>query len=233
MMISHFTSQKGVALHIMDLSPPNDFSWLPRCFLPSVLETLAFYPSARRFELLAGRFCARQALSQLSMTVPWVPTGPHRAPIWPKGVVGSITHTNDFVAALAARTEYVQTAGIDAEPIMVSEVARSIASMVVAPGELESLRDQWVPYTDEQTVLTLLYSAKESLFKCLYPFVGDYFDFNAAQVGQIRWEEGVIELSLRSALTDRLREGWSCVGHFEIYSGRVHTAILIPRSGDS
>src|SRR5262245_27478480 len=70
----------------------------------------------RQAEFACGRRCARRALAMLGIeNFPLVP-GPHRAPLWPSGVVGSITHCTDLCAAVVARAGRIQSLGLDAEP---------------------------------------------------------------------------------------------------------------------
>jgi 4'-phosphopantetheinyl transferase EntD len=70
-------------------------------------------------ELRSGRVYAKAALSMLGIDNAELPIGPDRAPIWPNGVVGSITHARDaggsHVAAAVGRACDVHAIGIDVE----------------------------------------------------------------------------------------------------------------------
>jgi 4'-phosphopantetheinyl transferase EntD len=68
-------------------------------------------------QFTAGRVCSRIALGRLGVarTTP-ILRGEDRAPIWPPGFVGSISHTDMWCAAAVARTEDVRAIGIDLEP---------------------------------------------------------------------------------------------------------------------
>ncbi|MEV4420566.1 hypothetical protein AB0L40_11415 [Patulibacter sp. NPDC049589] len=46
----------------------------------------------RRREFVTGRACAHRALAALGVPVVPIMSGPNREPLWPEGVVGSITH---------------------------------------------------------------------------------------------------------------------------------------------
>ena len=50
----------------------------------------------RRVEFATGRLCARRAMAALGHARVSIPRAQDRVPIWPDGIVGSITHT-DFV----------------------------------------------------------------------------------------------------------------------------------------
>ena len=73
----------------------------------------------RARELQSGRFYAKHALSMLGVPTSNLPVGLNRAPLWPAGVIGSITHTRSgncgHVAAAVARKADVIALGIDAE----------------------------------------------------------------------------------------------------------------------
>src|ERR1700733_6978483 len=65
-------------------------------------------------EFTAGRNCARQALTGLGLKPCGIP-GAGRAPVFPLGISGSITHTDNYCAAAAVRIADVLSIGIDAE----------------------------------------------------------------------------------------------------------------------
>src|SRR6202022_3165764 len=54
---------------------------------------------ARRREFITARRCAREALAKLGYAPVPIRAGRKREPLWPAGLVGSITHTTGFRAA--------------------------------------------------------------------------------------------------------------------------------------
>src|SRR5208283_1858886 len=65
--------------------------------LPAALERAT---AKRVGEFLAGRFCARAAIEALAgAPVELLPRGPDGCPVWPPGLVGSISHTDRFATA--------------------------------------------------------------------------------------------------------------------------------------
>ena len=56
----------------------------------------------RQWEFTAGRLCAVQAIRGLGGSETEIPVGERGEPIWPKGFVGSITHTQGYAAAAVA-----------------------------------------------------------------------------------------------------------------------------------
>src|ERR1700720_1454604 len=104
--------------------------------LPLSVETLSRLPQSlrhatqkRQREFLAGRWCAKQALQCLGAGSTHVAIAEDRAPIWPGGVVGSITHTGDFAAAAVAWAADVAALGIDSEQIIDPAMTADIADI--------------------------------------------------------------------------------------------------------
>lgn len=117
----------------------------------------------RRAEFIAGRACARAALAAAGGDGgASIPIGPLRAPQWPPGFVGSITHAAGVAAAAVAPSSRTRALGIDLE---VMPAPADVAATVATPAELAL------------APLTALFACKEALFKALAPRVGRYFDF--------------------------------------------------------
>jgi 4'-phosphopantetheinyl transferase EntD len=96
------------------------------------------------------------------------------------GIVGAITHTTGYAAALVASATHYQGIGIDCEVVLSTDNLK-LQRHICVPNELEELQvahHTWPP----ELLLTLVFSAKESLYKCLYPQVQKYFGFCAARV---------------------------------------------------
>ncbi len=180
----------------------------------------------RKAEFLAGRYAAQQAIKKLGIEKTTVRVGQHRNPIWPAGLVGSITHTStQAICAVAKNTDY-QSIGIDlADPISLT-TANDIKDHIIQQQEAEAFSK--LPLTFEQS-LTLAFSAKESLFKALYPQVEAYFEFHAAEIGEIEMKSRTFLIRLTQDLTNSLAKGTTFKGSFKMQSDRVFTSIFIVR----
>jgi len=117
----------------------------------------------RQQEFRAGRACARAALRKLGLPTQPLPVGPDRAPVWPEGVVGSITHTQGFCAAVAAWRHEIAGLGVDAEQR--AAVQPSLLRHIGAEEERAWMARTPPPAHGDWP--TLLFSAKESLYKTL------------------------------------------------------------------
>lgn len=76
-----------------------------------------------------------------------------------------------------------------------------------------------------EKAFTLTFSVKESLFKALFPVVGYYFDFTAAEIIDISLKQRTFDLVLRKALTSKLTSGTLYKGHFKFDSHSVLTVL--------
>jgi len=150
----------------------------PGIELPPQLGKASF---KRKVEFLAGRHCADQAIQRLApQPLPDIPITAAGLPSWPDGIVGSITHAGRFVSAAVALRKDAIGIGIDCESRMTRNVALEIATLVATPSELAAAMAQ--TRLDENDALTLLFSAKEAVFKCLYPLTGLFFTFLDVEV---------------------------------------------------
>ncbi|HTQ34349.1 MAG TPA: hypothetical protein VMI30_09280 [Stellaceae bacterium] len=70
----------------------------------------------RLAEFVTTRHCARLALRRFDIADSPILRGPKREPLWPAGIVGSLTHCADYRAAAVARLSDILSIGIDAEP---------------------------------------------------------------------------------------------------------------------
>ena len=82
----------------------------------------------RQVEFLAGRHCAREALRVCAPELAEMPigSGSHREPIWPPGIVGSITHTAQFASVAVASRSHARAIGIDCEMDMEPRTATEV-----------------------------------------------------------------------------------------------------------
>lgn len=128
----------------------------------------------RRREFVTARRCAHEALRRMGITPVPIGSGADHAPIWPAGVVGSITHCAGYRAAAVARRSELASVGIDAE--VNRPLPAGVGDAVLCPGEraqLDSLsRARRTLHADR-----LFFSCKEAVYKAWYPLTGCWLDF--------------------------------------------------------
>ena len=137
---------------------------------PVETRAIARAVAARRAEFAGGRHAARAALAKLGMPPAPIPVGPGRAPVWPAGVVGSLTHTRDLCLAVCATTDLFVTLGIDLEPD--HPLDTDLVAEIALPGELFAQGGL-------ANAPRRLFSAKEALFKAQFPLTGAIMGFQA------------------------------------------------------
>ena len=115
----------------------------------------------RRTDFIAGRYFARKALAELKYTVSDLDREDNGAPVWPKGIVGSISHNNGIViCAVASSSEYLAL-GVDVQQVSAANNYQSLLERVCCESEKSLVENCDNP----QLRLIQLFSAKEALFK--------------------------------------------------------------------
>ncbi|WP_394293266.1 4'-phosphopantetheinyl transferase family protein [Aeromonas rivipollensis] len=206
-------------------------AFTPVCFaaqgmaLPASLQGAA---PKRLGEFLAGRLAAREALRPFGLAGSTVAIGRAREPLWPAGMEGSISHSQlagQGVALCGVRPAQGGM-GLDLEAWLGDEQGRQLWPGIVDEDEWGRLEaGASAVGLDRARGLTLVFSAKESLFKALYPRVGRYFDFLDA-----RWlgmTDQTLTLELKVPLTPTLPAGWHCTLHWQPLPGGVLTTLLL------
>ncbi|WP_164503685.1 4'-phosphopantetheinyl transferase family protein [Pleionea sediminis] len=163
----------------------------PECILQSV--------SKRQTEFLAGRYVAREALTKIGLRGEddlEIKIGKHREPIWPEGIIGSITHSSSKAICLLAKTRDADSLGIDVEKIISPDKVNDIASIVCIESEIDLVTSNGF---DMSRALTLIFSAKESIFKALYAKVGKFFDFDIAILCSVNTQNQMMEFNIERA----------------------------------
>jgi 4'-phosphopantetheinyl transferase EntD len=158
----------------------------PAPLFPGEAAAVAGAVDSRRREFATGRLCAREALRALGMPAAPLPRGDGGAPVWPPGVVGSVTHCAGYRGAAVARASDLASLGIDAEPD--EPLPAGVLDLVADEAELAGLPGGG-PCWDR-----LLFCAKEALYKAWYPLTRRWLGF----------EEAWVTLALDGTFTARL-----------------------------
>ncbi|MFD5506450.1 4'-phosphopantetheinyl transferase [Streptomyces sp. NPDC127051] len=189
---------------------------------PEEASAVARSAEGRRREFTTGRGCARQALSGLGLPPTPVPKDEQRAPAWPAGVIGSITHCVGFRAAAVARADDLAVLGIDAEPHrpMPARVGQEIA-VDAERARLTVLRRE-APRICWDTVL---FSAKESVYKAWFPLTRAWLGFQDAEV-DLR-ADGTFAVRVLPAVTEAGPSGFA--GRWLVGRGLVVTSVTSAR----
>ncbi|WP_405713918.1 4'-phosphopantetheinyl transferase superfamily protein [Streptomyces xanthophaeus] len=134
---------------------------------------------ARRREFATGRWCAKQALAGLQVPEAPLLPGPHHAPRWPEGVVGSITHCAGYRAAAVARSTDMHMLSVDAEPH--APLPAGVLESIALSEELAMVRKLGVVSPGVHWD-RLLFSLKETVYKAWYPATRRRLEFEDARI---------------------------------------------------
>ncbi|MCK6873060.1 enterobactin synthase subunit EntD [Enterobacter roggenkampii] len=203
----------GHTVHHVTFAPTTftdaDLLWLPHH------AELANAGRKRKAEHLAGRIAAAHALPD--HTVPGI--GPSGEPLWPEGVSGSITHSGTQAMAVAVRYPDALV-GIDCEAILPDREAREIQDGIINAQEAMCLTRSGSPFA---LALTLAFSAKESLFKALFPTARRYMGFDFSRVTALNQKTIALTLSHPAG---RYQQGKCYSLAWQQVNGEVYTLIV-------
>jgi 4'-phosphopantetheinyl transferase EntD len=176
----------------------------------------------RRREFVAGRICARQALDRLG-----VPTGPLRklpdgAIAWPEGTVGSVSHSGIWSGAAVVRLSDAAGIGLDIENA--ARMGQNLWRRILTPAERAWL-DQRPPAETRQWA-TLIFSAKEALYKCIAALLAGRIGFMDAVIVPDPWASS-FAVRLSGPAAAQLPRNLRLEGRFFFSSGEVFTGVVL------
>ena len=195
-----------------------------QCF-PGEESLVANAVETRRREFITARRCARDALAKLGHAPVPIRAGPKREPLWPVGVVGSITHTTGFRAAAVASQDVLASIGIDTErnEQMPDGVEETIT--VAREPEMLAALSRTFPAIHWGR---LLFSAKESVYKAWYPLTGRWLGFEDARLTIDPMGSFAAALLIDGTRTDGELPLVALRGRFIVAHGLIATAVTVP-----
>ena len=156
-----FTSnQYELPLHKLTLPPNHQFS--PK----------------RLADFSSGRYCATKAIEQLEIKDVIIPIGKDREPIWPEGIVGSISHCDRLTGAIVAKNTHHISLGLDIEEI--GRVTPDLWDLVFTESEKKYLVG--ISKIEKEVKSTAIFSVKEAFYKFQHPLTKTFLDFLDVEV---------------------------------------------------
>lgn len=128
-----------------------------------------------------GRFCARKAMEHIGHERSEILMGTDKQPIWPNGLVGSISHTSALTGAIVGFSSQIKAIGLDIETI--GKITPEMWGLLYTKNEkdfLNTLPLEQVPY-----YTTLFFSFKESFYKMQHPITKTYLDFIEVEISRL------------------------------------------------
>ncbi len=151
-----------------------------------------------------------------------MPSRQDRVPVWPDSLVGSITHTDDWVAAAVARRDHGFAAiGIDLEPAAV--LTPDLWASICSPEEQAKLAR--IHGMTPGLAARLAFCMKEAAFKCQYAISCAMLEFSDLAI-DVDPEAGTFAATYRKVVPpfgihDRLS------GRFAISAEHIASAVVL------
>ena len=152
---------------------------------PGEEELISRAVDKRRREFRTVRHCARRALGQLGVPPAPVLRGERGEPIWPPGVVGSMTHCAGYRAAAVAHSRGlrgpcgIRGLGIDAEPH--EPLPEGVLEAIALDGERKHL-SELAAVAGSTCWDRVLFCAKETVYKAWFPLTRSWLGFTDAAI---------------------------------------------------
>ena len=192
-----------------------------RAFDAAEEREVAHAVANRRDEFATGRRLARAALGRLGCEPTGIPAGADRAPIWPEGFLGTISHAGRLCVVHVGRTRDLTGMGVDIasksrlEPALLKDICRPD----------ERAFDETGGTIDP---VMLRFVSKEAFFKAYYPATRAFLEFHDVRV-EIDPKHGIFEARLMDPNKPALGEARAFVGRFECFGSHLAAALWIKR----
>jgi len=199
---SHFSFQQGSLVgsdNESEITKPNTYHQWRR---------------KRKETFLAGRFAVQHAQVNLQLPTINILKAKSGSPIWPTGYTGSISHTDNQAIAvlLPFEQQEIKGIGIDIEDVDRADLLED-NSLIGHHREFQVLKEAGIRVS---LSCLFLFSLKESIYKALYPVVGEFFDFLDVELMEV--EEGILYFQVLRDLSETVQEGFILRGGFS-YEG--------------
>lgn len=203
---------------------------------PVEVEQIGAAVESRRIEFAAARACARQAMGRLGLEPGPIVRGGRGMPVWPTGVVGTLTHTDGLRAAALARSSAVRSLGLDVEPH--GPLPEKVLEAVSLPEEAAWVR---AASGDAESVHwdRVLFTAKEATYKAWFPLTRRWLGFADAHITlmtrHVDGANAIGDLRSRILIDPSTVDGGPDLvelrGRWAVRDGYVASAIVLRRSG--
>lgn len=213
-----------IAVSEIGIDPQLDLTG-ERHLFPEETTSIANAIGKRRREFIAGRICARRALAALGFAESPIPPQADRSPNWPRGAIGSITHTTNLAAAAVAISTQIRALGMDMEEV--DRITADLHPRLFNAVEVDQLR--CFPAARFQELAAVLFSAKEAFFKCQFPHTRAFVGFHEAFV-TLNADAGTFEVVVPTNPEVRRAHLNHVSGRFAVRDGLVFTGVWLAAS---
>jgi len=131
--------------------------------------------TSRKREFAAGRNIARECLARFGRGEAAIPVSESRAPVWPKGLTGSISHSGHIAGAAACLVSDYKAVGLDIEEH--KAVTADLFDSILTTDDLAHAEEDMC-----SSLATRVFCCKEAIYKAVNPVIGEYLDFSDVSV---------------------------------------------------
>ena len=197
----------------------------PSLLSPLEASSLGQVTLKRAQEYTAGRLCARRALAEFGIQDHALCMDHDRRPQWPESIIGSISHSIGLCGVAVAQRSRFSGIGMDIE--VVDEVTQDIWPYICTPEERIGIGA--LPKSERQRCAALIYSAKETFYKCQYGITKQWLEFGDVIMNYKMHNSGVGMFTLRMLKKPDIRShnSESFFGRFRFYKNVVVTGMVI------
>jgi 4'-phosphopantetheinyl transferase EntD len=198
-----------------------------RCLLEKHSNYLAIHPHLDRcvdinikMKFLAGRLAAQNGVDTIvEIKNSSLPKNKDGSTSWPDQVVGSISHSKDTSYALVLASKSYQSVGLDVQEFISIERSHYLKSTILTINENRLFAEISNELSFDH-FLTLIYSAKESIYKCLYPVHKCFIDFSDIEIDNIDFRQNKLHAKCKTLNS-------SIDGYFSLSSLKCYTAFTL------
>ena len=184
----------------------------------------SFRSQKRRAEFTIGRIYAHEVLSKFGLEGEPILRNPEtREPYWPNSVWGSITHSTGIVAVAVGLKKEINGVGIDLESFS-SSLDFNISRHVCVESELKWLDS--LPIKQAKRALCIIFSAKESIFKCMYPLSNIYLNFKDAEV-TLNESEKKFSFTIFKSFPEKKQFRFPLHGRYSEFNKMILTSVYV------
>ena len=137
---------------------------------PDEVEAISHAVERRRRSFLNGRATLRVAAAELGITLASVGRADDRAPVFPSGVAGSLSHTDGMVIGAAHGSDTPWRVGVDVE--RTDRDLSGVVDRVLMPDERAAVERGDAPMSE-----IAVFSAKEALYKAQHQWSASWLGF--------------------------------------------------------
>lgn len=185
-------------------------------------EILKAHPN-RKKDFLLGRLCASKAFEiHYGTELLSLPMSADRSPLWPSEVIGSISHNQFMVGAAVSSCKNLLGLGIDIE--VMGRTKLELARYIRSKEDIQAHK-----IFNERDLLTFIFSAKEALYKALYPTAKCFFGFETAAIKEINHFNKTFRIDLISNISKDLgpENRFQFEGRFDILGKNILSVLEI------